>query len=81
MDKNYISLYAKMYDYRLVRSSSELNVYKKTTGSIATTMSHDKRSKYILFENQGKQEKIKESDVVLLILNQLDYHEGDNNVK
>ena len=81
MNNNYVNIYTQMYDYRLVRSSSSLDIYRKISEGKMTTMAHDKSNKHVVIKNHNSDEKIKESDVIHLILNKFDYHEGENDVK
>ena len=81
MNNNYVNIYTQVFDYKLVRSSSSLDEYRKITGGNMTIISHDKSNKCVVIRKYDREEKIKESDVIHLILNKFDYHEGENDVK
>ena len=81
MDNSYLEIYTEMYDYTRLVSNKLCEVYVKTTNDNVTTLYYDKPGKYVLVKNKHTKEKIRESDVSLLILNQLDYHTiGEFNV-
>ena len=77
MSENYVKLYADIYGYEKVRTSSSLDVYKKQS----THMYHDHVENTVQIVTKTRNETLKDSDIVHLILNEFDYHPGDNNVK